>query len=137
MMKLRMRMQFLSWKYVSRKSQALLLPPRGGKFNSRSYMTQRLAPNACWWKAARRSIYNYQHSSRKLSFSLQYFGQDGLQVRIELTFPVLSSPTGIADFGLERLCLLAGIQDGCSAAKKKCQPSGSPPCSITASSFSC
>src|SRR5260370_1368358 len=39
---------------------------------------------------ARRSIYNYQDSSRKLSFSLQYFGQDVLQVRIELTFPVLS-----------------------------------------------
>jgi hypothetical protein len=60
---------------------------------------------------ARRSIYNYQHSSRKLSFSLQYFGQDGLQVRIELRFPVLSRPTGIADFGLGRLCLLAGIED--------------------------
>ena len=60
---------------------------------------------------ARRSIYNYQHSSRKLSFSLQYFGQDGLQVRIELTFPVLSGPTGIADFGVGRLCLLAGIED--------------------------
>jgi len=48
--------------------------------------------------------------SRKLSFSLQYFGQDGLRVRIEVTFPV-ALQVGIADFGLGLRCLLAGTED--------------------------
>jgi len=77
-------------------------------------MTQRLAPTLAGGEPgvrAGRSIYNYQHSSRKLSFPLQYFGQDALQVRIEVTFPAALQIPGIADFGLERLCLLAGTED--------------------------
>jgi hypothetical protein len=95
-------------------SSASIVPRGGAKFNPRLYMTQRLAGPFDTLRAgsgdARRSIYNYEHLSRKLSFPLQYFGQDGLQVRIEVTFPAALQVPGIADFGLERLCLLAGTE---------------------------